>query len=75
MVGALLLFVKNSEQARVEHMFLPSLLVVSLPSDFLHFVLGEQLGCLSLRASDEHSFIVRVLRARRIVWLLPLPFS
>jgi len=25
----------------------------------------------SLRASDEHSFIVRVLRARRMVWLFP----
>src|SRR5207244_3590660 len=24
-----------------------------------------------LRASDEHSLIVRVLRARRMVWLLP----
>ena len=27
--------------------------------------------CPSLRASDEHSFIVRVLRARRMVWQLP----
>src|SRR5574340_754068 len=29
----------------------------------------------SLRASDEHSFLVRVLRARRMVWWLPIPFS
>ena len=27
--------------------------------------------CPSLRASNEHSFIVRVLRARRTVWRLP----
>ena len=27
----------------------------------------------SLRASNEHSFIVRVLRARRMVWWLPFP--
>jgi hypothetical protein len=27
----------------------------------------------SLRASDEHRFIVRILRARRIVWRLPIP--
>ena len=27
----------------------------------------------SLRASDEHRFIVRVLRARRMVWRLPIP--
>ena len=27
----------------------------------------------SLRASDEYRFIVRVLRARRMVWWLPLP--
>ena len=32
---------------------------------------GEQPGCPSLRASDEHRFIVRVLRARRMVWLFP----
>ena len=32
---------------------------------------GERPDCPSLRASDEHSFIVRVLRARRMVWLLP----
>ena len=32
---------------------------------------GEQPDCPSLRASDEHCFIVRVLRARRMVWLLP----
>jgi hypothetical protein len=29
--------------------------------------------CPSLRASDEHRFIVRVLRARRMVWRLPFP--
>jgi hypothetical protein len=29
--------------------------------------------CPSLHASDEHRFIVRVLRARRIVWRLPIP--
>ena len=34
-------------------------------------LLGELADCPSLRASDEHSFIVRVLRARRTVWLLP----
>ncbi len=28
---------------------------------------GEQPDCPSLRASDAHSFIVRVLRARRMV--------
>jgi hypothetical protein len=33
---------------------------------------GEQPDCPSLRASDEHRFIVRVLRAQRMVWLLPL---
>src|SRR5207244_738830 len=32
---------------------------------------GERPDCPSLRASDEHSFIVRVLQARRMVWLLP----
>ena len=32
---------------------------------------GEQPDCPSLRASDEHCFIVRVLRARRMVWLFP----
>jgi hypothetical protein len=32
---------------------------------------GEQPDCPSLRASDEHRFIVRVLRAQRMVWLLP----
>jgi len=32
---------------------------------------GESPDCPSLRASNEHSFIVRVLRARRIVWRLP----
>jgi hypothetical protein len=31
----------------------------------------EQPDCPSLRASDEHRFIVRVLRAQRMVWLLP----
>jgi len=36
---------------------------------------GEQPDCPSLRASDEHSSIVRVLRARRTVWLLPLLIS
>ena len=38
---------------------------------FRYFSLGEWPDCPSLRASDEHSFIVRVLRARRMVWLLP----
>ncbi len=32
---------------------------------------GEEPDCPSLRASNEHILIVRVLRARRIVWLLP----
>jgi hypothetical protein len=32
---------------------------------------GEQPDCPSLRASNEHRFIVRVLRAQRMVWLLP----
>ena len=32
---------------------------------------GKQPDCPSLRASDEHRFIVRVLRARRMVWLSP----
>jgi hypothetical protein len=31
----------------------------------------ESPDCPSLRASNEHSFIVRVLRARMIVWRLP----
>ena len=31
----------------------------------LHITSREWLGCPRLRASDEHSFIVRVLRARR----------
>src|SRR5713101_4751667 len=31
-------------------------------------------NCPSLRAWDEHSLIVRVLRARRMVWLFPAPF-
>ena len=38
---------------------------------FLTSPSGEQTDCPSLRASDEHRFIVRVLRARRMVWLLP----
>src|SRR2546421_3476949 len=33
---------------------------------------GEQPDCPLLRASDEHRFTVRVLRAQRMVWLLPL---
>jgi hypothetical protein len=33
----------------------------------------ESPDCPSLRASDEHRFIVRVLRARRMVWRLPIP--
>src|SRR5207237_8530492 len=33
---------------------------------------GEQPDCPSLRASDEHRSIVRVLQAQRMVWLLPL---
>jgi hypothetical protein len=41
------------------------------PSDFPHVPYGEQPDYPSLRASDEHSFIVRVLRARRMVWLFP----
>jgi hypothetical protein len=36
---------------------------------------GEQSGCPSLRASDEHCVIVRVLRARRMVWLFPSHLS
>ena len=32
---------------------------------------GSGPGCPLLRASDEHILIVRVLRARRTVWLLP----
>jgi hypothetical protein len=39
---------------------------------FLTSPSGEQPDCPSLRASDEHRFIVRVLRAQRMVWLLPL---
>ena len=35
---------------------------------------GEQPDCPLLRASDEHRFIVRVLRAQRMVGLLPLLF-
>ena len=35
------------------------------------FAQGSQPDCPSLRASDEHSVIVRVLRARRMVWRLP----
>ena len=34
-------------------------------------LLRESPDCPSLRASDEHRFIVRVLRARRMVWRLP----
>ena len=45
------------------------------PSHSSHFPLhrpqGEQPDCPSLRASDEHLLSVRVLRARRMVWLLP----
>ena len=44
------------------------LLVVLLHPRLL---LRESPDCPSLRASDEHSFIVRVLRARRMVWRLP----
>ena len=36
---------------------------------------GESPDCPSLRASDEHRFIVRVLRVRRMVWRLPSPPS
>ena len=36
---------------------------------------GEQPDYPSLRASDEHRVIVRVLQAQRTVWLLPLLFS
>ena len=36
---------------------------------------GESPDCPSLRASNEHILIVRVLRARRMVWRLPLPFQ
>jgi hypothetical protein len=39
------------------------------------YPLGESPDCLSLRASNEHSFIVRVLRARRMVWRLPCPLD
>jgi hypothetical protein len=35
---------------------------------------GEKPDCPLLRASDEHRCIVRVLRAQRMVWLLPLLF-
>ena len=38
---------------------------------FRYLTSGEWPDCPSLRASDEHCFIVRVLRARRMVWLLP----
>ena len=34
-------------------------------------LLRESPDCSSLRASNEHRFIVRVLRARRMVWRLP----
>ena len=45
-----------------------------LPSIYRHtFHPRESPDCPSLRASDEHSFIVRVLRARRMVWWLPNP--
>ena len=33
--------------------------------------LGEQPDCPLLRVSDEHRFIVRVLRAQRMIWLFP----
>ena len=36
---------------------------------------GELPDCPSLRASSDHRFIVGALRARRMVWRLPLPFS
>ena len=35
--------------------------------------LRESPDCPSLRASDEHILIVRVPRARRMVWWLPIP--
>jgi hypothetical protein len=35
----------------------------------------ESPDCPSLRASNEHRFTVRVLRARRMVWWLPSPPS
>src|SRR5438067_9464179 len=36
---------------------------------------GELPDYPSLRAWDEHSFIVRVLRARRMVWQFPVPLD
>jgi hypothetical protein len=36
---------------------------------------GESPDCPLLRASSDHRFIVGALRARRMVWRLPLPFS
>ena len=44
----------------------------ALPNS-LFFISWEWPGCPSLRASDEHCLIVRVLRARRTDWLFP-PF-
>src|SRR4029077_7701260 len=47
----------------------------TLPSFSPLYPLGESPDCPSLRASNEHSFIVRVLRARRMVWRLPCPLD
>jgi hypothetical protein len=54
----------------------PEQAVASLIVIFPHFApKGSGQGCPLLRASDEHSFIVRVLRARRAPGHSPLPFS
>ena len=41
----------------------------------LHLLHRGQANRPSLRASDEHRFIVRVLRARRMVWQFPIPLD
>ena len=43
------------------------------PSNSLYHSLGERPGCPLLRASNEHSFIVRVLRAKRAPGRSPPP--
>jgi hypothetical protein len=47
----------------------------ALPMDFPYFALRESPDCPSLRASNEHLPSVRVLRARRMVQRLPIPFQ
>ena len=44
-----------------------------IPWDLYHLHTGESPDCPSLRASNDHSFIVGVPRARRIVWRLHPP--